>query len=202
VGGANAPWWIAGVALFGLIVVVGWNAVRPGERQPPSTAAPAGMAGGAAGGAGLGAATTDISNMSPREAADRLYDHVMRSISAGDTASALQFQPMAVQAYERAEPLDLDGLFHEALLELMADPAAAEATAQRILEAEPDHILGLGVAAQAAVAMGDSAKAKDDYEHLLRVYDAQSGRNLVEYDGHRNLMAEYRDLAQQYVANH
>jgi hypothetical protein len=198
-GGGNAPWWIAGVAMFGLILVVGWSMVSRAGPTAPAGGAPAGMPGG--GNPAAGQSTIDLNAMTPREAADRLFNRVMESVSAGDTTNALFFQPMAVQAYERAEPLDLDGLLHEALLELLTDPTAALATTQRILDSEPDHVLGLGTAARAAEAMGDSAKAADYYQHLLRVYDQQYARNLVEYDGHRALMAEMKDEAQRYLSS-
>jgi len=197
VGGGNAPWWIAGVAMFGLILVVGWSMVRP---QGPATqgTAPGGAPSGSAGGAvdPNGPGTTDISQMSPREAADRLFDRVMRTISAGDTAGAMGFQPMAVEAYEVAEPLDLDGLFHMALLQQLADPQAALATAKRMLEKEPDHVLGLGMAAETAAAAGDLAASREYSQQLLRVYDAQSARNLPEYDAHRNLMVQMKATAE------
>ncbi len=193
VGGGNAPWWIAGVALFGLILVVGWSMVRP---EGPAT--PAGMPSGGAGGSvdPNAPGTTDLTQMSPREAADRLFDRVMRTISAGDTAGAMGFQPMAVQAFQVAEPLDLDGIFHMALLQQLSDPAATLATAKRMLEAEPDHVLGLGMAGEASAAMGDQAAATEYFEHLLEVYDVQSARNLPEYDGHRNVMVQMKATAE------
>lgn len=197
VGGGNAPWWIAGVAMFGLILVVGWSMVRPQEQGAPG----GGMTGGAAGGSvdPNSPGTTDISQMSPREAADRLFDRVMRTISAGDTAGALGFQPMAVQAYELVGDLDLDGMFHMALLQQLSDPAAALATAKKMLEAEPDHILGLGMAGEASAAMGEQAAAREHYEHLLRAYDVEFARNLVEYDAHRNLMTQFKATAEAYL---
>lgn len=204
IGGSNAPWWIAGIAMFGLILVVGWNAVKPGPRQAPGAmqSAPAAGAAGAAGNPATGMSTVDINSMTPREAADRLFNRVMETMSQADTSGAMFFQPMAVQAYERAEPLDLDGLLHLSLLQTLADPSAGLATAQRILESEPDHVLGLGAAAQAALALGDTAQATTYYKHLVDVYDTQFGRNLVEYDGHRSLMADMRNDAQQFLAAH
>lgn len=197
VGGANAPWWIAGVAMFGLILVVGWNMVRPAA---PAASAPGAAGAGTAGGVDpSGPGTTDISKMTPREAADRLFDRVMRTISAGDTAGAMGFQPMAVQAYELAEPLDMDGLFHLALLQQLADASAALATAKRMLQTEADHVLALGVAAEASATLGDSAAAREYFQHLLRVYDVQFAKSLPEYDAHRTVMAELRTAAEESV---
>ncbi len=195
VGGANAPWWIAGAAMFGLILVVGWNMVRP---EGPAT--PAGAAGGGAGTVDPNSpATTDISQMTPREAADRLFDRVMRTMSAGDTAGAMGFQPMAVQAYALAEPLDLDGQFHLALLQQLADPSAALETARRMLEVEPDHVLALGLAGEASHVLGDDAAAREYFAQLLRVYDGQVARSLVEYDAHRTVMTEMKAFAEGFV---
>jgi tetratricopeptide (TPR) repeat protein len=106
---------------------------------------------------------------------------------------------MAVQAYELVGDLDLDGMFHMALLQQLSDPAGALATARKMLEAEPDHILGLGMAGEASSAMGEQAAAREYFEHLLRVYDIQFARNLVEYDAHRNLMTQFKASAEAFV---
>lgn len=198
VGGGNAPWWIAGGAMFVLILVVGWTMVRPAGPAAPA-GAPAGMGGGVDPNA---PGTTDISQMSPREAADRLFDRVMRTVSAGDTAGALGFQPMAVQAFQLAEPLDLDGMFHMALLQELSDPAAALATALRMMETEPDHVLALGVAGQAEAQLGNLAAAKAYFEKLRSVYDVQFARSLPEYEAHANVMASMKAAADSFVAAH
>jgi tetratricopeptide (TPR) repeat protein len=181
--------------MFGLILVVGWSMVsRSTPVGPPGGGAPAGGTNPAD-----GQSTLDLDSMTPREAADRLFNRVMETLSSGDTTNAMFFQPMAVQAYQRAEPLDLDGILHQALLELLADPTVALATTQRVLESEPDHVLGLGTAARSALALGDSAQAREHYEHLLRVYDTEYARNLSEYDGHRQLMAEMQGEARRFL---
>jgi hypothetical protein len=138
--------------------------------------------------------------MSPREAADRLYDRVMRTLSSGDTAGAMAFQPMGVQAYELAEPLDLDGIYHLAMLQMLTDRSAALATSERILEVEPDHILGLSVAAEASARSGDEAAATTMYRRLLAAYDAQQARPLNEYLTHRGVLVQARTDAEAYLA--
>jgi hypothetical protein len=178
--------------MFGLILAVGWSMVRPQGQGAPGGMSPGAMDPNSPG-------TTDISQMSPRDAADRLFDRVMRTVSAGDTAGALGFQPMAVQAYELVGDLDLDGMFHVALLQQLTDPAAALTTAKRMLEVEPDHVLGLGMAGEASAAMGEQATAREYFQHLLRVYDAQFARNLMEYDAHRNLMTQFKAAAEAFV---
>ncbi|MGD8281526.1 MAG: zinc ribbon domain-containing protein, partial [Gemmatimonadota bacterium] len=118
VGGSNLPWWIAGVAMFVLIVVLGVRMVTPAgsgsaPAQQPAPVAPF------AGGGGPGT-PPDLSQMTPREAADRLFDRVMTYVAQNDSAQAQAFMPMALGAYERAQPLDHDGLFHMSLLNRVA----------------------------------------------------------------------------------
>jgi predicted TPR repeat methyltransferase len=112
----------------------------------------------------------------------------------------MAFQPMGVQAYELAEPLDLDGIYHLAVLELLIDPEAALRTVERILAVEPDHILGLAVVAEAAVKKGDRTTAAETYQTILDVFDAESGRGLVEYQDHRTMLVQVKADAEAFVA--
>jgi tetratricopeptide (TPR) repeat protein len=193
-GGQNLPWWIAGAAMFVLIVVVGVNMVQPGQTAPAANpAAPF---------AGTGTGTPpDLSSMTPREAADRLFDRVMRSVSAGDSASAQAFLPMAIAAYDRAQPLDNDGLFHLSMLNRTAHNLdAALANAEQILAAEPNHLLGLSEAAEAAIELGRLDEAEGYYRRLLDAYAQESSRALPEYQGHANLLESSRSAAQAFLA--
>ncbi len=181
--------------------VIGWSVVR--SQNPAARQAPAGMPGaGAAGNPAMGPSDIDLSSMTPRDAADRLFNHVMTALARGDTADARSFQPMAVQAYQVAEPLDLDGLFHESLLQGLTDPEEALVTASRILKSDPDHLLGLGAAAQASLAAGDTAATVGYYQHFLRVYDAQLARKLPEYEAHREYIEGVKPEAQAFVTTH
>ena len=91
-------------------------------------------------GAAAGAAPTDISQMTPIEAADRLFNRVMTSVSSGDSLAAQQFMPMAIAAYQRARPLTLDGLFHLSMLNRTAGNfEAALDNAVEILEIFPSE---------------------------------------------------------------
>jgi hypothetical protein len=180
--------------MFGLIIVVGWSMVRPGPPPTPGGGTPA-----AGGGPAAGQAPVDLSTLSPLDAANRLFNRVMTTLEAGDTAGALGFQPMAVQAYEMIEPLDLDGLFHVALLQMLVDPSAAMGAANRILEGEPDHVLGLGMAAQAAIDLGDEDQAAAHYQHLVDVFDAQVGRPLPEYQGHQPSLTQMQSAARAFL---
>ena len=85
--------------------------------------------------------------MTPREAADRLYDRIMRAASAGDSAEALAFLPMALDAYNLVVPLDADGHYHVSLLHALGgDYHMAREVADRALADVPSHLLLLGAA--------------------------------------------------------
>ncbi len=184
------PWWIAGGAMFVLIAVLGVQMLQnEGPSIPPGQAGapPAGAAAGAAGGV-----APDISNMTPIQAADRLFDRVMRSVEAGDSTQAQAFLPMAIAAYERARPLTHDGLFHLSMLQRTAGQyAEALRTAQEILADDPDHLLGLLAAAEAADALGDT-RAEEYYRRILEVYDAEMAAPKQEYVDHRMVTAKLK----------
>ncbi len=191
----TAPWWVAGVAMFGLILVVGWNMVGPAGPDAPVGGVPTGGVNPNSPG------TTDISQMSPRQAADQLFNRVMRASASGDSVEAQGFMPMALQAYQMAQPLDMDGLFHLSLLQRTAfQPESALATAQQMLEGEPNHILGLGAAAAAAVELGMDAEAAAYYQQILDNYDTEIARPLVEYEGHSDYFESAKDEAQAFLA--
>lgn len=131
--------------------------------------------------------------MTPREAADRLFNRVMQNVSDGDTAQARQFLPMALAAYERAGELDRDGHYHVAVLELVnQNPASARAHADSILADEPNNLFGLSTAAQAEIAMGNRAEGRSLYQRFLNVYDEESARRLPEYTEHPAVLPAMR----------
>jgi hypothetical protein len=198
VGGQNLPWWIAGVAMFILILFVGNSMVRPGPGPVPSTSGPVPSAGG---GAATGGVAPDISNMSPIEAADRLFNRVMQATSAGDSAQAQAFLPMAIAAYQRARPLTLDGIFHLSMLNRTAmNLEAALDNALEILEQDPNHLLGLAAAAEAAIELGEPDEAEVHYRHLAAIYDAEVQRALPEYDQHSLIVDVLKEDAERFLA--
>lgn len=145
--------------------------------------------------ADMGGFTGDL-----RTDADRLFNRVMTAAEMGDQQEVEQFMPMALQAYEMVPDLDDDGLFHLAILyETAGEYDDARATAERILEGSPDHILGLGVAGTAALAAGDTAAAEGYFRRLLEAYPQESGRLLPEYVHHQVMLEEYQRQARAVV---
>ncbi|MDH3270870.1 MAG: zinc ribbon domain-containing protein [Gemmatimonadota bacterium] len=194
VGGQNLAWWVAGAAMFVLILFVGVSMVRPGPGPTPtSTSTPPPQAG-----AGV---APDISSMSPIEAADRLFNRVMQAVSQGDSAQAQAFMPMAIAAYQRARPLSLDGLFHLSMLNRTAmNLEAALDQALEIVELDPNHLLGRAAAAEAAIELGDLEEAEVHYRRILEVYDDEVLRPLEEYEMHSTIVVELKNDAERFLA--
>lgn len=192
----NLPWFVAGAAVLGLIAVVLIPQLTSDAEEPLAISSPP-AAGPAAGG---NPSAVDLSSMTPREAADRLFNRVMQAVSAGDTAQARSFAPMAISAYGMVEDLDLDGLYHVALIQLVnGQPAEALATSNTILESAPQHLFGLFTAAEAQQALGDEEAARELYRRFLEGYDTEIGTNRPEYSDHAAVLPGMRQQALQVV---
>ena len=189
----NLPWYIAGGVLLLLIIILVIPMVTgdDGQTAQGPFSAPPGMSGAASG-------TPPPLTGTPREQADRLFERIMTARERGDAAEATRFAPMAIDAYGMAAPLDADGLYHLASVHLVVgDHAAARSTAEQILDTNANHLLGLGIAGEAAEAAGDLAAARDYAARLLQAYDTEVTRDLPEYQGHSRVLPEYRTTAQR-----
>lgn len=203
--GARVPWAVAGMLALALVLVL---VLRGGGGRditlsPPPAASPGGQ----------GSTTTplgptsavDLDSMTPRQAAIRLFDRVMRALEGGNQAEANQFLPMAIASFDLIAALSLDDRFHLSLLYAAAgDGAAALLTAEAGLAVRPTHILLLGAAAQAALQTGDAAAARAHYQTLVDVYDEEIRAGLDEYGagegGHANLLPALQAEAAAYLA--
>jgi tetratricopeptide (TPR) repeat protein len=195
-GGRNLPWWIAGAAMFVVILVVGVRMVQPAGPVALPTPGPA-----APFASGSGGTPPDLSAMTPREAADRLFNRVMTYVSQGDSTGARAFVPMAIDAYGLARPLDADGLFHLALLNRTAGNAeAALANAQEVLDRDANHLLALTAAAEAATDLGRADAAAAYYRRVLEVYGAEMARGLTEYADHATFPQAVPSEAEAFLA--
>ena len=108
-----------------------WLASHPAYRLPPAMAtASASQNGGPA---------PDISNMTPRERFNRLYNRVMQAAQSGDEATVSRFTPMALAAYAQLDTIDSDARYHAALLKVhTGNVAESRALADTILAAIRD----------------------------------------------------------------
>jgi hypothetical protein len=166
----------------------------PGAAGPagPGGAPAAPFAGGAAGGAGGRA--PDLSSMTPRDIADRLFDRVMRLSAASGKAesdSAQFFATMALQHYAampgQGVPFDADLRYDMGRIAEVAGRAdVAAAQADTILRTQPTHLLGLVLAIKAASLQGDAARAAEMRRRLAAAAPAERAKGLEEYERHGN----------------
>lgn len=185
----SVPWVVAAAAAGGLLVLL----IVVLARQQP------GAAGGSAQGPFSSSAAgtpPDISNMSPRERFDRLYNRVMAAAESGDQATVNQFTPMAVMAYSQLDTVDPDARFHLALLSLhTGDPAAVEAVADTILQQVPGHLFAYMIRGAQARFASDSVALKQAYADFLGHYDAEMAAGRPEYADHKRSVDDFAAAA-------
>lgn len=173
----NLLWAIGGLAFVAVVVIVA------AQRASTAPVGPAGMAPPMAG----GARAPDISQMSPRERASRLFDRVMRLDAEGKSDSVRLFAPMALAAHEAVGTFDLDLRYdYGRIAEVSGNLDVAAAQADSILREAPDHLLGLILAMRVAQDRGDNAAADSLRRRLLAARDGELAKGLQEYQLHRN----------------
>jgi len=192
------PWAVAALALVSLIALVVGQ--RFGSRETASgvdvlegangqgttviTAPGSAPAGAPAGGMPR---APDISQMSPGERAERLYDRIMTEHEAGNEANVRAFMPMALAAYEMIAPLNLDQHYDVGRIAFVGgDTALARAEADTILTSRPTHLLGLILGAQAARMAGNETRAREFDQRFVAALPKERNAGLAEYLLHKN----------------
>ncbi len=179
---SHALSWAVGVGAFVALAafVVTQRSVEArasGDVAPAAMPSPLGDAGAVR--------APDISNMTPRERAERLYDRAMMAKQEGKTDSATFFASMATMAYGQLDSPSLDDRYDLGRLALMSGSVPlARAEADTILAARPTHLLGLMLAEDAARAAGDESKAKAAHAKLLASTPSERRGTLPEYRLH------------------
>ncbi len=144
-----------------------------------------------------GTAPPDISNLSPRERFDRLYNRIMKSAESGDQAGVEQFTPMALMAYQQLDTIDADARFHAALLKLhTGDVAGAKALGDTVLRINPGHLFGYIILGTAARWAKDDAELKRQYAAFLKHYDAEMKVSRPEYRDHARSLDDFKKAAE------
>jgi len=180
-----------------VVVVVAYNAGRASVSGPGSSAGP--LASTMGGGSG---AAPDISTLSPREQADRLFEVVMTAHENGDFARVNQFVPMAIQAYGLLGPLDPDAHYHVGLMSAISgNVAEARARVDSIRAVVPNHLLATMLANTSAQMDGDSAAAAQAVSKFLQDYQAEIASNRVEYQLHDRAIQSFLARAQSTDAS-
>ena len=131
--------------------------------------------------------------MTPREAADRLFNRVMSAGERGDTAEVQRFAPMTIQAYELVRDIDLDGLYHLGLVHLaLNDLDAARRRAAAIKQAVPGHLLATTLEHTVAGRIGDQSAMARAVADFAKAYETEMLKNRPEYTAHRNSIEAFR----------
>jgi predicted Zn-dependent protease with MMP-like domain len=183
---------VAAVLTLGAISLIVYAATRRDGAAAPDMAN-AGNAVVATPGASIPA--PDISNMTPREQFDRLYDRVMTSAQGSDTAAVIRFWPMASGAYAQLpeDVRDIDARFHMADLHLLVGQfPPAVALADTILAESSNNLLAHYVKALAAEFQGDSVGARAAQSAFLGSFAREIERPVAEYTHHRAMLDQYR----------
>lgn len=176
----NITRMVAGAAILVLLAFVAGEAA--GHRSGPDVSAvdpsadapPAGMP-----------TAPDISQMSPQEAASRLFNRVIGYSEKGQLDSARFFAPMAIEAYQMAGPLDLHARYDVGVISAaIGDAPMARAQADTILAAQPNNLLGLVLAIRAADMAGDQASAGRFRKRLVAAAPTERPKALPGYAEH------------------
>ncbi len=137
----------------------------------------------------------DISRMTPREAADRLFNRIMAARERGDLGEAQRFAPMAVEAYGRVAVLDDDAHYHLGQIHVTAgDLDGARREIAILQEATPNHLLALLLAHDVAVQADDPAAARRAAAAFAAAYEAEIATRRPEYEAHRRTIEDFRAL--------
>ena len=182
------PWGLAGALLAALLIVLVAR-TGPGGGGPGSVTEPA-----AAGAVPPALRGGDISQMSPRERADALYDRIMRLRDQGLADSVAFFKPMALAAHQMLGDLDRDAQFHLGLIHAVSGtPAEAVAWADSIERGAPAHLLAKVIRWEAARATGDAATARGAAQAFLAELERERALDRPEYTAHTQTLDVYRD---------
>jgi len=190
-------WSIALVLSLATVGAVAYAMIgdRVGAAPPPEM----GNAGNANGAAPIRA--PDISQMSPQERFDRLYQRTMAAAEQQKSDSLAFFAPMALSAYQDLTDPSLDTRFHAAMIHYaVGEMAQVKAEAQAILAKRPTHLLGLMMEAEAARLENDSATLSRARRTFLDRYDTELASGLQEYLDHRVEIESFRIQAQTEIA--
>ncbi len=149
--------------------------------------------GGAGNEVGAAERAPDISQLSPRERFDRLFNRIMNAAEVKDTAQVVRFTPMALGAYAQLDRFDADARYHAAVLYLQSGNAdAAAALADTILAESPGHLFGYVVRGSAAQIRNDRTALATARRDFLAHFPAESAARRPEYAEHAPVIEEFK----------
>ncbi len=186
--GNNAGWIAAGVASVALVIAVGMQFIDRGAAGPPgqlpsNVPTPQVRA-------------PDISNMTPRERADRLFERIMIADSRGLADTVAFFTPMALEAYALLGDFDIDARYHVGLIQgLAGNDDAVRAQSDSIRASVPAHLMAPMLDYTLASLQGDTGAMTSAYREFLGNYPSEIGQTRGEYEAHKTALESFRQDA-------
>jgi hypothetical protein len=172
----SLPWIVAAIALLAFVALVAgqrFGANRPSPNESPLAEASQQPLAGRA---------PDISNMSPAERAIQLHDRIMRLHAAGKQDSVEFFAPMGIASFEMLGDLNDDSRFDLGMIGWVSKNAeVAQAQADTILQKNPNHLLGLILAARVAQLKSSKADERRFFERLMAAETSERAAARSEY---------------------
>lgn len=201
-------WLVAGTIAGGLVLMIVWRMFAGTPARTVADMANAGNAAsnGAAVGAppaadpGGGLATAqapDISAMTPEDRFLRLNNRVMEAAQRADSATVINFTPMALGAYAQLPGKTADDRYHAAVLNAQVGRfSEALALADTILAEAPGHLLAFVVRGDVAELRGDAPAAAAAARDFLAAWPSENTARRIEYADHRNVLDDFRQRAE------
>ncbi len=190
-------WTVAGGAVLLIVALVAYQ-IGKGKVPAPTVAdmGNAGNSGSGAGAAGPAGRPPDISQMTPRERFDRLWDRVMRAAEAQSTDTVTMFAPMALGAYRQLDSVDTDARLHAAMIHVaVGELAEAKTLADTIASKQKGHLFAYLIRGSVAEQENDAKVLGQAYADFLANYDAEMKANRKEYTDHRPILDDFRTRA-------
>ncbi len=189
--GDKLPWIIAGSLAVIIVVVIGVQMGGGGSPPPAGSGVPASQQ-----------PASDLSDMPPREQADRLFNRVMAAHERGDSGEVGFFKPMAVQAYAMLGGLDHDARYHVGLMHAVTgDPASARIQLDSLAQEAPNHLLASMLRATLSQLDGNDQELRRAYRAFLDAHDAEMASAKQEYMDHQGAIQAFREQAQRALAD-
>jgi hypothetical protein len=189
------PWIVAGLLTVVAVAAVIYAATA--KTDPPAAGVPIGASGAGSPPGGPGAAGgVDIWSLTPRERFTRLADRVTEASERGDTATVIQFTPMAIDAFGMLPPgdRDIDARYHLGMIQAQVgrfDDASAQA--DTIFTEAPNNLMGYFIKAIVADFQGNKAAAEQARADYRTHYDAEIAKPRDEYTAHKPLLEAFKN---------
>ena len=181
-------WLIAGLACLLLVGGIAYKVSNAASGSVAPDMASAGSSGGLPAGP-----APDISQMTPRERFDRLFNRVMQAAERADTVEVQRFTPMALGAYGQLDSVDVDARYHAAVLRMQTgDLSGGRALADTILAESPGHLFGYLVRGEAAQIQNEGRVLGQAQRDFLAHYEEAMRGNRVEYLEHKPAVDEFK----------